>query len=72
LLPGLEAFRQSRITLREAAYAQFMKDWAKIEEEKTWDNLLKLINTPLDLESVLRAREVETGYKPQDTPLTEE
>lgn len=72
LLPGLEAFRQSRITLREAAYTQFMKDWAKIEEEKTWDNLLKLINTPLDLESVLRAREVETEYKPQDTPLTEE
>lgn len=73
LLPGLEAFRQSRITLREAGYADFLKEWAKIEDEQTWDKLLKLINTPLDLEAALQAREVEAdaGEKPQDSPSVE-
>jgi CHAD domain-containing protein len=69
LLPGLEAFRQSRIALREAGYANFLKEWAKIEEEQTWDKLLKLINTPMDLEAAVQARKAEE--KPQDNPLEE-
>jgi len=69
LLPGLEAFRQSRIALREAGYANFLKEWAKIEEEQTWDKLLKLINTPMDLEAAVQARKAEE--KPQDNSLEE-
>jgi len=69
LLPGLEAFRQSRIALREAGYANFLKEWAKIEEEQTWDKLLKLINTPMDLEAAVQARKAEE--KSQDNPLEE-
>ncbi|HOV31132.1 MAG TPA: CHAD domain-containing protein [Anaerolineaceae bacterium] len=69
LLPGLEAFRQSRIALREAGYANFLKEWAKIEEEQTWDKLLKLINTPMDLEAAVQARKAEE--KPKDNPLEE-
>ena len=69
LLPGLEAFRQSRIALREAGYANFLKEWAKIEEEQTWDKLLKLINTPMDLEAAVQALKAEE--KPQDNPLEE-
>jgi len=65
LLPGLQAFRTSRMALREAAYTQFLKDWAKLEEDQTWDKLLKLINTPLDLEEALRAREAEAEEKQQ-------
>lgn len=69
LLPGLEAFRQSRIALREAGYANFLKEWAKIEEEQTWDKLLKLINTPMDIEAAVQARKAEE--KSQDNPLEE-
>ena len=69
LLPGLETFRQSRIALREAGYANFLKEWAKIEEEQTWDKLLKLINTPMDLEAAVQARKAEE--KSQDNPLEE-
>ena len=69
LLPGLEAFRQSRITLREAEYANFLKEWAKIEDDQTWDKLLKLINTPIDLEAAVQARKAEE--KPQDNSLEE-
>jgi CHAD domain-containing protein len=64
LLPGLEAFRISRGALREAAYSQFLKDWAQIEEDRTWDKLLELINTPLDLEAALRLRASEGEAKP--------
>lgn len=69
LLPGLEAFRQSRIALREAGYANFLKEWTKIEEEQTLDKLLKLINTPMDLEAAVQARKAEE--KPQDNSLEE-
>jgi len=69
LLPGLEAFRQSRIAQREAEYADFLKEWAKIEDAQTWDKLLKLINTPMDLEAAVQARNVEE--KPQDNSLEE-
>ena len=69
LLPGLEAFRQSRIAQREAEYADFLKEWAKIEDAQTWDKLLKLINTPMDLEAAVQARKAEE--KPQDNSLEE-
>ena len=69
LLPGLEAFRQSRITQREAEYADFLKEWAKIEDDQTWDKLLKLINTPMDLEAAVQAHKAEE--KPQDNSLEE-
>jgi hypothetical protein len=35
---GLEAFRRSRIALREAGNANFLKEWAKKEEEQTGIN----------------------------------
>ena len=69
LLPGLEAFRQSRIAQREAEYADFLKEWAKIEDAQTWDRLLKLINTPMDLEAAVQARKAEE--KPQYNTLEE-
>jgi CHAD domain-containing protein len=69
LLPGLEAFRQSRIAQREAEYADFLKEWAKIEDAQTWDKLLKLINTPMDLEAAVQARKAEE--KTQDNTLEE-
>jgi len=58
-----------RITLREAEYADFLKEWAKIEDDQTWDKLLKLINTPMDLEAAVQARKAEE--KPQDNSLEE-
>jgi CHAD domain-containing protein len=68
LLPGLEAFRQSHIDAREATYREFLADWAEIEKETTWNNLLKLINTPLDLEAVLRAIDSGDGEAQQTAP----
>ncbi len=68
LLPGLEAFRQSCIDKREATYREFLADWAEIEKGKTWNNLLKLINTPLDLEAALRAIEPEDEEEQQTAP----
>jgi CHAD domain-containing protein len=68
LFPGLEAFRQSCIDKREATYQEFLADWSEIEKGKTWNNLLKLINTPLNLEAALRAIEPEDEEEQQTAP----
>ncbi len=57
LLPGLLAFQNSRRELREAAYADFLVSWSEIESAKTWDEMIRLLNTPMDLESALRLLE---------------
>lgn len=55
LLPGLEAFRANRVEKRKVDYLRFLEMWAKAEEEHLWDELLKLINAPLNLEVALRS-----------------
>jgi CHAD domain-containing protein len=55
LLPGLEAFRVNRLQKRKADYQKFLGMWQKAEEDHLWDELLKLINAPLDLEVALRS-----------------
>ena len=55
LLPGLEAFRANRTEKRKADYQRFLGIWAQAEEEHLWDELLKLINAPLDLEVALHS-----------------
>ena len=57
LLPGLLAFQNSRREMRAAAYADFLVQWAEIEAAKTWEEMLGLLNTPMDLESALRLLE---------------
>ena len=57
LLPGLQAFQESRRGLREAAYAEFLVSWSEIEAAKTWEEMMRLLNTPMDLESALRLLE---------------
>jgi CHAD domain-containing protein len=69
LLPGLEAFRVNRIDKRKADYQQFLSLWAKAEEIQLWDELLKLINAPLDLEVVMRTlQQLENPQTPQEEP----
>lgn len=53
LLPGLNAFRASRQALRQVEYESFLKDWAKITRDQVWGKLLKLANTPLDIEAAV-------------------
>jgi len=55
LLPGLEAFRADRVEKRKADYQKFLDLWAQVGEEHLWDELLKLINAPLDLEAAMRS-----------------
>jgi CHAD domain-containing protein len=55
LLPGLEAFQANRSVKRKADYQRFLEIWGKAEEEHLWDELLKLINAPLNLEVALRS-----------------
>ena len=57
LLPGLLAFQNSRRGLREAAYADFLVSWSEIETAKTWEEMMRMLNTPMDLESALRLLE---------------
>ncbi|MFZ3070265.1 MAG: CHAD domain-containing protein [Anaerolineaceae bacterium] len=54
LIPGLEAFKLSRIAIRQDTYADFIQEWDGIEQAETWEKLLRLINTPLDLEAAMR------------------
>ncbi len=67
LLPGLEAFRVNRSEKRKVDYLKFLDMWAKAEEERVWDELLKLINAPLNLEVALRSlQQVENSQTPQE------
>ena len=67
LLPGLEAFKTNRIEKRKADYQKFVETWQKAESDHLWEELLKLINAPLDLEVALRSRpQPEVTQLPQD------
>ncbi|HOG77893.1 MAG TPA: CHAD domain-containing protein [Anaerolineaceae bacterium] len=57
LLPGLTAFQNSRQVMRESAYIEFLGSWSEIEAAKTWEEMMRLLNTPMDLESALRLLE---------------
>ncbi len=66
LLPGLEAFQANRTEKRKADYQRFLGMWGKAEEEHLWDELLKLINVPLNLEVALRSlQQLEASQVPQ-------
>lgn len=66
LLPGLEAFRKSRVSLRQAQYEDFLKEWQKLEKDAVWEKLLKLLNMPFDLNKALKAvaEERESSEEP--------
>jgi len=67
LLPGLEAFRVNRSEKRKGDYQRFLGMWGKAEEEYLWDELLKLINVPLNLEVALRSlQQVEESQTIQE------
>jgi CHAD domain-containing protein len=67
LLPGLEAFRVNRSEKRKADYLKFLEMWGKAEAEHVWDELLKLINAPLNLEVALRSlQQVDNLQAPQE------
>lgn len=72
LLPGLEAFRESRLVMRAQAFADFTTLWGKIEKEGTWEKLVRLINTPIDLSAamqVLNNQSQETKSQPDPTQI---
>ncbi len=66
LLPGLKAFGENRSVRRKADYQQFLEMWKKAEEDQVWDALVKLINTPLDLEVVMRAMRQPISPRPEE------
>jgi len=53
LLPGLEAFRVSRLEVRAKAYDDFILLWQEITSQNLWQNLLRLINTPIDVDAAM-------------------
>jgi len=53
LLPGLEAFRLSRLEVRAKGYDDFILLWQEITSQNLWQNLLKLINTPIDVDAAM-------------------
>lgn len=65
LLPGLEAFRNSCIARRDQAYYEFMVLWQNILSDNTWEELLKVINIPFDLNAAIQALE---SQPPTDEP----
>ena len=69
LLPGLDAFRVNRLEKRKADYQKFLGMWHKADEDHVWDELLKLINAPLDLEVALRSlQQLENPQMLQEEP----
>ena len=69
LLPGLLTFQKSRREMRDAAYAEFLVSWAEIEAAKTWEEMMRLLNTPMDLDSALRLLEAaRAGQNPEAQP----
>lgn len=70
LLPGLEAFRLSRLEVRAKAYDDFIVLWQAISSQNLWQNLLKLINTPIDVDAAMatmRKLEGEDASKDEQT-----
>jgi Uncharacterized conserved protein len=69
LLPGLLTFQKSRREMRDAAYAEFLVSWAEIEAAKIWEEMMRLLNTPMDLDSALRLLEAaRAGQNPEAQP----
>ena len=61
LLPGLNAFTESRRTMRESAYTEFLKLWDAQSKSKLWDKLKKLIAAPINLENAMPAISAEVA-----------
>ncbi|HSN95095.1 MAG TPA: CHAD domain-containing protein [Anaerolineaceae bacterium] len=59
LLPGLNAFTESRKAMREDAYAEFIKLWDAQSEAKLWEKFKRLITTPINLENAMPAVAVD-------------
>lgn len=57
LLPGLEAFQHSKQVVRDETYTKFLVFWQQVKADGIWDKLLRLIQTPIDLEAAIRFRE---------------
>jgi hypothetical protein len=57
----LEAFRQAQVEKRGETYEEFIKEWDAQKAEKVWDRLRRLINTPIDLETALRAAQSDSS-----------
>ena len=69
LLPGLEAFQANRAEKRKADYQNFLGMWEKVDGERFWEELLKLINAPLNLEAALRSlQQIENPQLLQEAP----
>jgi len=69
LLPGLEAFQANRAEKRKADYQNFLGMWEKVDGERFWEELLKLINAPLNLEAALRSlQQLENPQLLQEAP----
>jgi hypothetical protein len=51
-------------------YASFIARWEKLKQQDTFENLLKLINAPFDLEQTLLAMRMQAA-KPEAGPQPE-
>jgi CHAD domain-containing protein len=65
LLPGLNAFTESRKTMREDAYDEFLRVWDAQSEAKFWERIKKLIATPINLENALPS--ITSDLEPKET-----
>jgi CHAD domain-containing protein len=65
LLPGLNAFTESRKTMRTEAYDDFLKVWDAQSEAKIWERIKKLIATPINLENALPS--ISSDIEPKET-----
>lgn len=68
LLPGLEAFKASRIQVREATYAEFLQEWAQIEQTGVWEGLMQTVNIPMDLDAAIKTLLAAQAASEQEAP----
>jgi hypothetical protein len=65
LLPGLNAFTESRKIMREDAYDEFLRVWDAQSEAKFWERIKKLIATPINLENAMPS--ITSDLEPKET-----
>ncbi len=70
LTAGIEFFRQNRRELRQQKYQSFLSDWKKITAKCVWENLRKVVESPLYpvVEEAQAPAEKAAPAVPEETP----
>ena len=65
LLPGINHLIEDRQAARDREYQAFLSTWESLLSEKAWENLVKIIKVPINIEAALAHLAEEETFDPE-------